>query len=65
MKYGRWDKFHLKNVKSETNNPAILNDIINNEFASEFDVDHSLSPIQDIVKNQTDGKTWQDEEEER
>jgi len=58
-------KKHSKNVQNETNNPAILNDII--ESGLEQDPSHQeklakgspLSPLQEIVRNNTDGKTWQ------
>ncbi|MFA1820000.1 hypothetical protein ACDX78_07380 [Virgibacillus oceani] len=62
------NKRHMKNVQRETDNPAILNDVIGEKeqypsYNEEFAKDRPLGPLQEIVRNNTDGKTWQNVEE--
>jgi hypothetical protein len=62
------NKKHRKNVQRETDNPAILNDIIEEKgqypsYNEEFGKDSPLGPLQEIVRNNTDGKTWQNLDE--
>lgn len=62
------NKKHFKNVQNETDNPAILNDVIGADSERYTDEkrtrNHSLHPIQEIiVRNNTDGKTWQNVDE--
>lgn len=55
---------HMKNVQNETDNPAILEDIIESglELSPQYGTkpnNSPLNPLQEIVRNNTDGKTWQ------
>ncbi|WP_077596864.1 hypothetical protein [Oceanobacillus kimchii] len=61
-------KKHMKNVQNETDNPAILEDIIESgmEPSPQYGAQQaqqknsSLNPLQEVVRNNTDGKTWQE-----
>ncbi|GAB3796612.1 hypothetical protein [Virgibacillus kimchii] len=61
------NKKHLRNVRKETDNPAILNDVIDSGMEQEQNESpgkgNPLSPLQEIVRNNTDGKTWQNVDE--
>lgn len=63
------NKKHLSNVQRETDNPAILNDVIHSEMEQHPEQNEGtvkgspLSPLQEIVRNNTDGKTWQNVKE--
>jgi hypothetical protein len=58
-------KKHLLNVQMETDNPAILDDVAGSEMEQypgqnkEERKRSPLSPVQEIIRNNTDGKTWQ------
>ncbi|TFJ94161.1 hypothetical protein [Lentibacillus salicampi] len=59
---------HTKNVQNETGNPAILNDVIDNGFEQYPEHNEKrtnnrpLSSIQEVARNNMDGKTWQNTE---
>jgi ornithine cyclodeaminase/alanine dehydrogenase-like protein (mu-crystallin family) len=62
------NKKHMRNVQRETDNPAILNDVISDEEQypasnQKLAEDSPLSALQEIVRNNTDGKTWQNVDE--
>ncbi|QHS22001.1 hypothetical protein GWK91_03155 [Virgibacillus sp. MSP4-1] len=54
----------MENVKAETDSSAVLNDVVDSEFEQypghheKVTEDDSLTPYQEIVQNNTDGKTW-------
>lgn len=56
---------HYRNVLRETRNPAILNDVITNDIEQspvhneEMMDDHSLSQVQEVARDNIDGKKWQ------
>lgn len=58
---------HVKNVQNETDNPAILNDVISSEMeqhpGQNAERTSPLTPIQEVIRNNTDGKTWQNMDE--
>lgn len=60
-------KKHFKNVQNETDNPAILNDVISSEMeqypGQNAERNRPLSPVQEVIRNNTDGKTWQNLDE--
>ncbi|MGM0846775.1 MAG: hypothetical protein ACQEUT_17550 [Bacillota bacterium] len=57
---GNRAKEQLQSVLRETNNPAILNDVINNELGSipEVTSEELTTAERYSVGNSTDGKTW-------
>lgn len=64
MWYDESYKKHSKNVQKETENPAILNDIIESGLEQSYSnkdraMGGPLHPLQEVVRNNTDGKTWQ------
>lgn len=54
----------IKNVKEETDSPAVLNDVVASEFEQYPGQNESqqedilLSPIEEAVQHNIDGKTW-------
>ncbi|RKL65409.1 hypothetical protein CR203_20905 [Salipaludibacillus neizhouensis] len=54
----------MDNVKEETNSSAVLNDVVDTEFEqhpgqNESLLDDSpLTPVQEAVNDNIDGKTW-------
>ncbi|SDJ96963.1 hypothetical protein [Sediminibacillus albus] len=72
MKNNEQLKKEMNNVKTETDSSAVLNDVVNSEFEQHpgqneeltKDRDRRLSPAQEIVRDNTDGKTWMNTEEE-
>ncbi|MFB4169140.1 hypothetical protein [Virgibacillus sp. JSM 102003] len=54
----------IKNVEEETDSPAVLNDVVDSEFEQfpgqneRQQEDSLLSPIEEAVQHNIDGKTW-------
>lgn len=54
----------MANVKEETDSSAVLNDVVDTEFEQHpgqnerLMEDGSLTPVQEAVKDNIDGKTW-------
>lgn len=63
------DNRHAKNVQNETGNPAIVDDVIDSGLEhypshnEKLPKGSPLAPMQEIVRNNTDGKTWQNFDE--
>ncbi|MBP1971777.1 hypothetical protein J2Z83_003932 [Virgibacillus natechei] len=61
------NKKHFKNVQNETDNPAILKDVMSTDLEQYKDEkrerNHSLHPIQEVARDNIDGKTWQNLDE--
>ncbi|MRG87156.1 hypothetical protein [Salinibacillus xinjiangensis] len=60
----------MENLKEETDNPAVLNDVVDTEFEqypghNESLVDDDrLTPFQEIVRDNSDGKKWAELDED-
>lgn len=53
----------MKNIQSETNNPAIFDDVVHSDLdqysgRSNQDLNGTFSTVDQNVKNPVDGKTW-------
>ncbi|RIW32699.1 hypothetical protein D3H55_12515 [Bacillus salacetis] len=60
-------KEQLKSVINETDNPAIINDVIDTELGAMPDVasDELTTAERYSVRNSTDGKTWNSSDDHR
>ncbi|HLQ71154.1 MAG TPA: hypothetical protein VK142_05095 [Bacillota bacterium] len=59
-------KKHYRNVRRETNNPAILNDVVTNGVEQypghneKMMGDKHFTQVQEVARDNIDGKKWQD-----
>lgn len=65
MKNNKIVKKHYRNVRRETRNPAILNDVITNEL-EQYPGDNeeemkgrAFTQVQEVARDNIDGKKWQ------
>ncbi|WP_163972064.1 hypothetical protein [Oceanobacillus halotolerans] len=64
MKKKSFFEQQMDNVRQETDNPAVVNDVVNTEFEQypghneSLMEDYPLTPLQEAVRDNTDGKTW-------
>ncbi|MBM7573025.1 hypothetical protein [Aquibacillus albus] len=65
MKKKTWFEYEMENVGAETDSPAVLNDVISTEFEqypgqneSLIEAKSQLTPSQELIQRNKDGKTW-------
>lgn len=69
MDYKEMYNRHFQNVKKETSNPVILNDIVSQEIGQypehrKKQAENSkLTQTEEIARDNIDGKTWQSTDE--